>query len=182
MKPENVDLMLASLLMRDAPAHGRLRRLVNRAFTSRAVDDLGPAVRQLTAQLIDELPASGATGSGPGRTVDVMAGLAERPPIYAIGQLLGIPRDRWEMLEDLSEVVTRFVDPFDAFDPAVMDRAIDDLRALFDRLAADRMAEHRDDLITALVLAEEGGQPLGPPTGPSATTAPSRARPGAAAG
>ena len=90
--------------------------------------------------------------------VDVMAGFAERLPVYVIGELLGIPTERRNELKRLSDVVARFVDPFDDFDPGEMDEAIEQLRSMFDSLATARLAEPGDDLTTALVSAGRDAQ------------------------
>ena len=160
MRADNIDLLLSSMLMRDAPAHPRLRRLVNRAFTPRSVAGVAPRIAELTDELIDELRAA-RRGAGPaGDPVDVMAGLANRLPIYAIGELLGIPRHQREQLKHMSDTVARFVDPFNIFDAAEMDATLDALRHLIDELATSRTAQPRDDLLTALVQAEDDGQRL----------------------
>ncbi len=156
MNPANIDLLLSNMLMSDDPDHGRLRRLVNRAFTPRAVEELQPRIAALAKELIDELTSEPQNSE----TVDVMAGLANRLPIYVIAELLGLPRDDRDELKTLSDVVAKFVDPFYTFDPVRMDEAIDRLEEMFDRLASERTTDPRPDLVTALVQAEADGERL----------------------
>lgn len=157
MRPENADLFLSTMLMVDPPDHGRLRKLVNRAFTPRAVAELAPRITELTEELIEELPTFAATTGDP---VDVQTGLADRLPIYTISEMLGVPRNRWDELKELFDVITRFVEPFTGFDPAEMDNAIDRLRALIGELADQRAADPGEDLLSALVHAEADGDRL----------------------
>ncbi|MGI9597064.1 MAG: cytochrome P450, partial [Acidimicrobiales bacterium] len=160
MRSDNIELLLSSMLMRDAPDHGRLRKLVNRAFTPRAVTNVAPRISELTDELIGELADRATDRPVDGAPIDVMAGLANRLPIYAIGELLGIPRADREALKAMSDVVAQFVDPFTVFDATEMDRTIDDLRSMFDRLAQERTVDPQDDLLTALVQAEDDGRRL----------------------
>lgn len=152
MDPANVDLLTAGILMRDDPDHGRLRRLVNRAFTPRTIADLEPAIEAVTEGLLGDLRSGVDRSTG---TVDVMAGFAERLPIHVISELLGIPVELRDEVKALSDVVARFVEPFGDFDPVVMDRAVDRLRGLFEGLAAARRVDPRADLISSLVSASE---------------------------
>ncbi len=77
------------MLEREPPAHTRLRRLVNRAFVSRAVERLRPRVEALADDLLDALP-DGAAGRR-GRGVDLMPAYAEPIPVAVIAELLGVP-------------------------------------------------------------------------------------------
>src|SRR5690348_14512945 len=77
------------MLNSDPPDHGRLRRLVNKAFTARHVERLRPRISAITAGLLDALPAR--------PEVDLLASFAFPLPITVICELLGIPaseRDR----------------------------------------------------------------------------------------
>ncbi|MGB5758486.1 MAG: hypothetical protein WBM50_16345, partial [Acidimicrobiales bacterium] len=168
MDRDNLELVLSNMLMTDDPEHGRLRRFVGRLFTPRAVAELEPRIEAITTDLLADLETSttpddrlAALGGGENTgAVEVMAGFADRLPVYVIGELLGIPTERRSELERLSDVVARFVDPFDDFDPGEMDEAIEQLHSMFDSLATARIAEPGDDLTTALVSA--GGDQRGP--------------------
>ncbi len=161
MRPENVELLLATMLMRDQPDHGRLRRLVSRAFSRRAIADMEPKIEALTDELIAELRRAGEQTIEPGaQPVEIMAGFANRLPIYVIAELLGIPREQRDDLKHMSEVVSQFVDPLRGFDREEMDTNIDNLRALFEGLADHRLSEPGPDLFSALVHVEDDGDRL----------------------
>ena len=71
------------MLDSDPPDHGRLRRLVNKAFTARRVDRLRPRITAITGALLDGLA---------GRSeVDLLASFAFPLPITVICELLGVP-------------------------------------------------------------------------------------------
>ncbi|MGB8403541.1 MAG: cytochrome P450 [Mycobacterium sp.] len=74
-----------SMLMVDAPEHVRLRRLVSRAFTPKAIDGLGYRIREVADGLLNELNDS--------RDCDLVANYASRIPIEIIADMLGIPRE-----------------------------------------------------------------------------------------
>ena len=75
------------MLNTDPPDHGRLRRLVNKAFTARQVERLRPRITAITAGLLDDM-----ADQGPGRSeVDLLASFAFPLPITVICELLGVP-------------------------------------------------------------------------------------------
>jgi cytochrome P450 len=74
-----------SLLVIDPPEHARLRRLVSRAFTPRAIDGLRDRIQDIANTLLDDLE---------GHThCDLIATYASRIPIEVIAEMLGIPRE-----------------------------------------------------------------------------------------
>ena len=152
MSPRSLDLLAATMLMVDPPDHTRLRKLVNRAFTPRAVTALAPRVEQIAAGLLDDLR--------PGASVDVMEAFANRLPIYAIGEMVGVPRSERARLKAISDVVAQFIDPINGFDPVAMDRSIGDFEDLLVELIEARQREPQDDLLSALLAAEEDGDRL----------------------
>ena len=71
------------MLMTDPPLHTRMRRLISRDFTPRAVSALVPRLQQLAAQIVDEVIERG--------TADLVSDLAGEMPSFVIAEMLGIP-------------------------------------------------------------------------------------------
>jgi unspecific monooxygenase len=141
-----------SMLELEPPRHTRLRSLVLRAFTTRRINALGPEIATLAHQLIDALP--------PGE-FDLLKHFGQKLPVIIIARLLGVPETmsddllRWSnamvgmyMAGRTRETETRAVAATEAF--------VAFLRQYVDA----RRNDPRDDLITELIAAEEGGEKL----------------------
>ena len=79
------------LVFVDPPDHTRLRGLIQRAFTPNMIKSFEPRVRAIA----DELLANLADQNCP----DVVSGFTAPLPIYVIGELLGLPPERWAWLK-----------------------------------------------------------------------------------
>jgi cytochrome P450 len=144
----SVDTISSSILNANPPHHRRVRSLINSAFTPRRIAGLEPAIARVADQLLDEMERLGAQGE----PVDFMEYFAFRLPVTVICELLGIPehdRARFRPLAHDLTVVIELIDDLAKLAPA--DAAALELRAYFEKLAAQRRAEPADDLVSALV-------------------------------
>lgn len=139
------------LLLTDPPKHTRLRGLVNRAFTPRQVARL----EERMSGIIDDLIADFS-----GDDVELMSEFATPFPSNVIAELLGLPPERWEWMQQTSLVVTDLLDPFRAFDVDVMERTISDFHDYIVEIASERRANPKDDLLTGLAQVEDGSDRL----------------------
>ena len=138
------------LLFTDPPLHTRLRATISRAFTPRQMRSLEPRIRSITERLVDRIAQDPAP--------ELMASVAEPLPIQVIGELIGVPEDRWSRLAAASGVLRRVVDPFVPLDPAEVDRTMSELASDHGALADIRAAHPADDLLSDLVRTEAEGQ------------------------
>jgi cytochrome P450 len=136
------------VLLSDPPDHTRLRGLVSRTFTPKRIESWEPRITAVANELIETMHAK--------NNPDVVADFTTKLPIYVIGEILGLPREKWDWLKTKSDMIATLLDPFLAFDPVVMNRHLDELRTYFQQIASQRRAEPRDDLISALVQAADG--------------------------
>jgi len=140
------------MLNQDGPDHLRLRTLVHKAFTPSLVEQLRSRIESVCDELLDKLETEGR--------VELMSGYALPIPLTVISELLGIPTEIRNRLHGLSRST------FSASNIFGVLRSIPDQRILISRirkLVAERRREPRDDLITALVQAEEAGDRLSEP-------------------
>ena len=135
----------------DPPDHTRLRGLVNRAFTPRQVARLDERMDTIIGDLIAELDPT---------RPDVVNGFNVAFPVHVISELLGVPKERWPWVREMSATMTKLLDPFRGFDADVMNKDLDDFHRYVVELAAERRADPRDDLMTGLALAEQDGDRL----------------------
>jgi cytochrome P450 len=152
--PSEVGALAASLnenmLFTDPPDHTRLRRLVNRVFTGRAVERLRPRIERATDDLLDALSVAALSGGG---VVDLVEGYALPLPITVICELLGVPAaDR----DDFRDWTLRFVTV------SAPERIADANRRMseyFTDLIGKKTARPGQDLLSELVQIpiEEGG-------------------------
>ncbi|MFE0486492.1 MULTISPECIES: cytochrome P450 family protein [Streptomyces] len=91
--------LMTHLLNIDPPDHTRLRRLVSTAFTPRRVAEFAPRVQELTDRLIDGFAARGEA--------DLIHEFAFPLPIYAICDLLGVPREDQDDFRDWAGMMIR---------------------------------------------------------------------------
>jgi cytochrome P450 PksS len=138
-----------NMLDLDPPDHTRLRALVHKAFTPRLVEQLASRIRSLAGQLLDRAADRGE--------LDMVAGYALLIPATVIADLPGVPvsdRDRFHRWTSGLVSISSGGDVLKAL-PSVL---------LFTRylkkLIKHRRLEPRDDLISALVQAEEAGDQL----------------------
>ena len=140
------------MLNRDPPDHTRLRALVSQAFTARRIEQLRGRIETVCGDLLAAVPEGGS--------FDLVRAYALPVPLAVISDLLGIPqpdRDRFHVLTRGSLPIgapTRIRDVPLALPYVWM------LMRYFRRLFAERRLRPRDDLISAMVQAEEGGDRL----------------------
>jgi cytochrome P450 len=135
--------MLTSM---DPPAHTRVRSLINKAFTYRAIERARPRVTENVDGLLD-----GMAEQDP--PVDLIPSLAEPLPRTVICELLGMPRAGRRPLERFMEYFGPDTEPPPA---EVMTGAMGFLAEMIEL----KRQHPRDDLLTALVQAHEGGDRL----------------------
>ena len=141
------------LLFADPPQHSRIRGLVAQAFTPRRVEALRPRLTEMLDTTLDAIAEAGQW--------DVMDTVAEPFPMLAITELLGVPPADGAQLHRWTVAVSAFNElPIDF---AVMDtagQAADEFVAYADELVDRRRRSPGDDLISALITAEEDGKQL----------------------
>lgn len=141
------------LLFTDPPQHTRMRTLVNKAFTRRTIEQLRPHIEDLVADLLRQID---------GRSeMDVIEEFAYPLPALVICELMGVPVEDRDKFKGMSADIAPILDAFTA--PDVLDKAVQTV-GLFIMYFADliekRRADPRDDLLSALVAAEEAGDRL----------------------
>ncbi|MFM2076779.1 MAG: hypothetical protein RJA49_669, partial [Actinomycetota bacterium] len=144
-----------SILNLDPPDHTRLRRLVSQAFTPSAIERLRPRVQQLVDDVLDVAQERGS--------MELVSELAFPVPFQVISDLLEIPTDRSDDVREWSQTLTASLEP--TADEATHDAAEAAGAQMGGYLA--EIIEHRrrhlgDDLLSALILAEEEGDRLSP--------------------
>jgi cytochrome P450 len=142
-----------SMLDRDPPDHTRLRRLVSKAFTPRAVEALRPRITALVGEMLD---AAGRQGR-----VDLVDALAFPLPFAVIAEMLGTPPADHERIRQLSGTVVRSLEPVNDPDMvAAIVAADDELTQIAAEMIAWKRAHPAGDLLTALINAEDDGDVL----------------------
>jgi cytochrome P450 len=143
----------ANILNQQGDRHRRLRALVGSAFTPRAADKWRPAMRGFLAELWDSIEPAGRC--------DFVAAIARPYPSLTIATVLGAPLADAARLQDWSGWVQRQFDIAAlGSQVAQMERAVTEVYGYVEELLARRRAEPADDLVTALLTAEEAGDRL----------------------
>lgn len=147
--PKVFAAMAQSMIIEDEPEHRRLRSLVHQAFTPRTVARLEGRIESLAHELLDTAQQRG--------TVDLLTAYAQPIPVTVIAELLGVSEADRAAFGRWTGVFTRSLRMRNALS------IYRDVRAIvtFIRgLIARRRADPRDDLLTALIHAEEDGARL----------------------
>ncbi len=134
------------MMENEPPEHTRLRRPVAKAFARGHVDRLRPRVRELAAELLDELDPDG---------FDVIGDYAEPLPVLVIAELLGVDRSLVGHLRTWSQAIVRMYEP--SPDDAVVADAVSAAQEFADlvrELIHDRSVHPRDDLLSDLAATE----------------------------
>ena len=157
--PEPFRLFASSLIMRDAPDHSRLRKLVQPSFGPRAMEALAPRIQRIADQLLDaaEQQAEARGEHAPERRMDLLRAFAHPLPVAVISDLLGIPE------EDRESVRTWAAFRAESRNPAIIAETTQKfvafsgyLRALFER----KRQAPADDMISQMIHAQEDGDRL----------------------
>jgi hypothetical protein len=141
-----------SMLRLDPPIHTRLRGLVSKAFSPRAVERVRPRIQSILEELLETRPARGA--------MEVVTALAAPLPVRVIAELLGIPTEDHARFRAWSNEVVRNIGDASLADRHASARAGDELDRYFEAILEARRKSPRDDVISALAAAEEAGDRL----------------------
>ena len=141
-----------TMLFLDPPDHTRLRALVNKAFTRRAVNALEPHIRGLMNALLDDVDPGG---------FDLMEAVAYPLPVIVIAEMLGVPASDRERFRTWSNRRARLIEPtISPEERAIAAKAGDALDEYFTPIIQARRAEPESDIVSALAQAEEEGDVL----------------------
>ncbi|AVF05575.1 MULTISPECIES: cytochrome P450 [Devosia] len=155
-KPHVTDFDLTekfSLLNLEAPAHTRLRTLVNRAFVSRQVEQLRPRIRQLAHEIID-----GFEGA---ESVDLIKAFAAPIPAIVIAEMIGLPAEMAPQLLNWSNrMVTMYMYNVTRETELDANRAAAEFTAYLRDMIAERRKAPREDLLTHMLTTDRDGDVL----------------------
>jgi pimeloyl-[acyl-carrier protein] synthase len=143
------------LLFMDPPDHTRVRGLVSKAFTPRTVERLRPRIQALVDSILDQAADRGG--------LDVVADLGFELPVTVICELLGVPLADRDQFAGWSSDASRLLDG--VMTEEEMQRGMVAAMSFFNYFGAlfdERRAHPGEDLISALLAAEEAGDRLSP--------------------
>ena len=136
------EALIAHMLNSDPPDHERLRRLVNKAFTARRIEQLRPRIEEITAGLLADI--------GPGGDVDLLDVFAFPLPITVISELLGIPTKDRDVFRTWSNILIS-----GSKEPGVVQQAAIEMSKYLSDLVATKRTTPGDDMMSALVAAHD---------------------------
>ena len=147
-----VEWMNSTILTIEGTDHTRLRRLVSRAFTPRAVAGLRPVMRQVTDDLVDRFVGDGHA--------EFMAGFADPYPARIICELLGVPTELHDAFRGWGNDLGLAFSYTAAANLGRIEAALAGLYTATDELIAARRVRPGPDLLSALLAAQSDGDRL----------------------
>jgi cholest-4-en-3-one 26-monooxygenase len=149
MTRDEVELMRAMLINHDPPEHTRLRQIISRGFTPRAVAAMEDDLRRRAHEILQT-----ALEKGHGNFVE---DIAAELPLQAIANMLGVPQEDRKKIFDWSNQMMSYDDPeFEGDAPT----AYAEILGYFMAMAEERKANPQDDLVTKLITADVDGHAL----------------------
>ena len=139
------DVMTAWMMALDGADHARVRRLISRAFTPRAVESLRLPIQALTDRLLDDLAARGS--------VEIVADFAFPIPMEVVRLLFGADASEWdkhvvELVRPGSRAAANVVEMMDALADYLLD------------VVARRRDAPGTDMFSAMVVPDDDGDRL----------------------
>jgi len=139
--------LIGHMLNSDPPDHERLRRLVNKAFTARRIEQLRPRIEEIAAGLLADIGAKA--------DVDLLDAFAFPLPITVICELLGIPAEDRDDFRTWSNILIS-----GGVEPGVVQQAAVDMAGYLSNMIVTKRAEPGEDMMSALVTAADAGDRL----------------------
>ena len=142
------------MLFLESEQHAHVRRIVMKAFTPRAIARVAPIARDIAATLVADVAAD--------HRMDLVDQFAYRLPLRVIAYILGVPEADFATIETFAYDFARGSEL--AVDETAQSRRADTaalgFREYFEQLIARRRHEPRDDVLSALMAAEDDGRHL----------------------
>ncbi|HLZ63000.1 MAG TPA: cytochrome P450 [Ktedonosporobacter sp.] len=141
-----------TLVSKDPPYHRKLRNLVNVAFTPRGLSQFSQRIAMITQTLLDRVRSQGH--------MDVVTDLAYPLPVAVITEMMGVPSEDSSFFQQW----VRGTSPDPTLEPRELQQATQhlerNLSAYLSSLLEERRRSPREDLLSALSLAEIDGERL----------------------
>lgn len=151
--PEFTDSFLKdTLVAKDPPDHRKLRSLVNQAFSPQTVASLSDRIAQITQELLDQVRAQGK--------MNIVSDLAFPLPAKVIAEMLGVPSEDWDIFQRWAYAGSGDGEIPHQERERLMQRMRQEMTDYFSRLLHARRRAPREDLISALSMAEVDGERL----------------------
>ena len=145
------------LIFNDPPRHNRMRQLVNRRFTPRALAPLEAQVRQIASEILDQVVSAGEC--------DFVIDVAARLPTAVICEMMGIPKSDRDLMFSLANMSIGSQDPeYQTEDDGrqTSKRAHKEYFEYLGALVENRSRHLGHDLVSAIIAGEVEGQRLSP--------------------
>jgi cytochrome P450 family 142 subfamily A polypeptide 1 len=138
------------LIDEDEPRHGRLRGLINKGFTPRMVRKLEERFREITSEAIDAIATKGEC--------DFVEAISVPLPLRLIAHMMGVRPEDYDTFHRWSDHMIGAEGRLD--EPEVVARAgqaYAEYAAYISEVIEDRRRNPRDDLVSILTGAKDGG-------------------------
>ncbi len=154
---EQIDVQKLIMLNMDPPEHTRVRQIVQRGFTPRAIRSLEGALRDRARGIVDAALSEADKNDG---AFDFVTQIAVELPLQAIAELIGVPQEDRTKIFDWSNKMAAYDDPEYAITEEIGAEAAMELVSYAMNLAAARKECPAKDIVSQLVAAEGEGNLL----------------------
>ncbi|MEU6877265.1 cytochrome P450 [Streptomyces sp. NPDC046712] len=151
---DQIEVQKLIMLNMDPPEHTRVRQIVQRGFTPRAIRTLETALRERAQKIVEEARRNADGGDG---SFDFVTQVAVELPLQAIAELIGVPQEDRARIFDWSNKMVAYDDPEYAITEEIGAEAAMELIGYSMNLAAARKECPAKDIVTQLVAAEGQG-------------------------
>ncbi|MFI5871356.1 cytochrome P450 [Streptomyces sp. NPDC051445] len=146
----SIDAQRFILLNMDPPEHTRVRQIVQRGFTPRAIRALEERLRNRATAIVDRARAQDGS-------FDFVTSIASELPLQAIAELIGVPQEDRSKIFDWSNKMIAYDDPEYAITAEVGQQSAAEILAYAMNMAAERKQCPAQDIVSTLVAAENEG-------------------------
>ncbi|MEV6015394.1 MULTISPECIES: cytochrome P450 [unclassified Streptomyces] len=148
-----IEVQRLIMLNMDPPEHTRVRQIVQRGFTPRAIRSLEDALRARAGSIV----ANALAQAAPDGSFDFVTQVACELPLQAIAELIGVPQEDRVKIFDWSNKMVAYDDPEYAITEEIGAESATELISYAMNMAADRKQCPAKDIVSTLVAAEDQG-------------------------